>query len=120
MYAMGGQNTSSSIESLHTGFKPLSAENKCKRRFTLHNFCLKLSHATCLQLELYCVNQAHNLPTLSALRIPFHLSEEETHNAHCLQTNAFYKYYISRTKSISDLTSGAHVETCQGAMIQFF
>jgi hypothetical protein len=29
-------------------------------RFTLHNFCLKLSHATCLQLELYCVNQAHN------------------------------------------------------------
>jgi hypothetical protein len=29
-------------------------------RLTLHNFCLKLSHATCLQLELYCVNQAHN------------------------------------------------------------
>jgi hypothetical protein len=29
------------------------------------NFCLtELSHATCLQLELYCVNQAHNLPTL--------------------------------------------------------
>jgi hypothetical protein len=32
-------------------------------QFTLHNFCLKLSHATCLQLELYCVNQAHNSPT---------------------------------------------------------
>jgi hypothetical protein len=31
-----------------------------KGQFTLHNFCLKLSHATCLQLELYCVNQAHN------------------------------------------------------------
>ena len=32
-----------------------------KGRFTLHNFCLKLSHATFLhvQLELYCVNQAH-------------------------------------------------------------
>ena len=29
-------------------------------RFTLHNFCLKLSHATCLQLEFYRVNQAHN------------------------------------------------------------
>jgi hypothetical protein len=26
--------------------------------FALHNFCLKLSHATSLQLELYCVNQA--------------------------------------------------------------
>jgi hypothetical protein len=25
-------------------------------RFTLHKFFLKLSHATCLQLELYCVN----------------------------------------------------------------
>jgi hypothetical protein len=24
-------------------------------RFTLHNFCLKLSHATSSQLELYCV-----------------------------------------------------------------
>jgi hypothetical protein len=34
-------------------------------RFTLHNFCLKLSHATCLQLELYCANQAHNSPTFS-------------------------------------------------------
>ena len=34
-------------------------------RFTLHNFCLKLSRATCLQLELYCVNQAYNSPTLS-------------------------------------------------------
>ena len=34
-----------------------------KGPFTLHNFCLKLSHATCLQLELYCVNQAHNSPT---------------------------------------------------------
>ena len=33
-------------------------------RFTLHNLCLKLSHATCLQLELYCVNQAHNSATL--------------------------------------------------------
>jgi hypothetical protein len=29
----------------------------------LGNFCLKLSHATCLQLDLYCVNQAHNSPT---------------------------------------------------------
>ena len=38
----------------------------CKGRFTLHNFCLKLSHATCLQLELYCVNQAHNLRTNNA------------------------------------------------------
>jgi hypothetical protein len=27
---------------------------------SMHNLCLKLSHATCLQLELYCVNQAHN------------------------------------------------------------
>ena len=36
-----------------------------KGRFTLHNVCLKLSHATCLQLELHCVNQAHNSPTLS-------------------------------------------------------
>ena len=37
-------------------------------RFTLHNFCLKLSHATCgLQYELYCVNQAHNsLTTMKA------------------------------------------------------
>ena len=26
---------------------------------------VKLSHATCLQLELYCVNQAHDSPTLS-------------------------------------------------------
>jgi hypothetical protein len=34
----------------------------CKSRNTLHNFYLKLSHATCLQLELYCVNQAHNSP----------------------------------------------------------
>ena len=34
-----------------------------KGRFTLHNICLKLSHATCLQLELYCVTQAHNSPT---------------------------------------------------------
>ena len=33
-------------------------------RFTLDNFCLKLSHATCLQLDLYCVNQAHNAPKL--------------------------------------------------------
>ena len=32
---------------------------------TLHNISLKLSHAICLQLELYCANQAHNLPTLS-------------------------------------------------------
>ena len=34
-------------------------------RFTLRklrNFCLKLSHATCLQFELYCVNQAPNSP----------------------------------------------------------
>jgi hypothetical protein len=26
-------------------------------RFAVHNCFLKLSHATCLQLELYCVNQ---------------------------------------------------------------
>jgi hypothetical protein len=30
---------------------------RAKDRFALHNFCLKLSHATCLQLDLYCVNQ---------------------------------------------------------------
>ena len=36
-----------------------------KGRVTLHSVCLKLSHATCLQLELHCVNQAHNSPTLS-------------------------------------------------------
>jgi hypothetical protein len=28
------------------------------------NFYLKLSHAASLQLELYCVNQAHNSPTI--------------------------------------------------------
>ena len=28
----------------------------CKGRFTLHNFCLQLSHAIRLQLELYSVN----------------------------------------------------------------
>jgi hypothetical protein len=35
-------------------------------RFTLHNFCLNLclSHATCLQLVSYCVNQAHNSLTV--------------------------------------------------------
>jgi hypothetical protein len=38
------------------------------RLFATHIFCLKLSHATCLQLELYCVNQAHNSPTLSSYR----------------------------------------------------
>jgi hypothetical protein len=32
--------------------------------YTIHNFCLKLSHATCSQLELYCVNQAHKSSTL--------------------------------------------------------
>jgi hypothetical protein len=32
-------------------------------QFRLHNFCLKLAHATCLQLELYCVKQAHNSHT---------------------------------------------------------
>jgi hypothetical protein len=32
-------------------------------------FCLKLSHATCLQLELYCVNQAHNSLTIRPKKI---------------------------------------------------
>jgi hypothetical protein len=41
---------------------------KYKGRFSrLHSLCLKLSHATCLQLELYCVNQAQSLPTLSSV-----------------------------------------------------
>jgi hypothetical protein len=35
----------------------LYINSRDKGRFTLHNFCLKLSHATCLQLELYCVNK---------------------------------------------------------------
>jgi hypothetical protein len=42
------------IKSILSDYKVLSG------RFTLHNFCLKLSHATCLQLELYCVSQIHN------------------------------------------------------------
>ena len=37
-----------------------------KGRFTLRNICLKLSYASCLQLELYCVNQAHNSTTMQA------------------------------------------------------
>jgi hypothetical protein len=34
---------------------------KAKGGFTLHNFCLKLLHATCLQLELHCVNQGYQV-----------------------------------------------------------
>ena len=38
-----------------------------KDRFTLHNFCLNLSHATCLQLELYSVYTARNAQLATSL-----------------------------------------------------
>jgi hypothetical protein len=62
-------------------------EKGYKGRFTLHNFCLKLSHTTCLQLELDCVNQAHHSHVLRfSLMIELcHVSAWFTQNLSCKQ-----------------------------------
>jgi hypothetical protein len=65
--AEGFENAAKEVENISKGTELFSVLNNSpwrssKDRFTSHNVCLKLSHATCLQLELYCVNQAHNSP----------------------------------------------------------
>lgn len=37
--------------------------------YTVHNFCLKLLHGTCLELELYFVNQARAIKYTTHLRV---------------------------------------------------
>jgi hypothetical protein len=77
-------------------------------RFALQNFCLKLSHATCLQLELYCVNQAHNSPRTSLhgqflprflLLENLHILQKEKIAAKIARVNGPLKLSLSHTSS---------------------
>jgi hypothetical protein len=70
-----------------------------KGRFILHNFCLKLSHATCLQLELYCVNQAYNSSTATKASCVFDL-HSTTQVVSRLHATVLGKYQSSKTVRI--------------------